>query len=138
MARTGELKNMKDFYWDIRPKPEYGTIEMRVLDTPLTIQKAASMAGLAQCLARWISLDHPFKPAEDDYLPYTFNRFKACRFSLDGTFLDSKIGEHRTLRDDIDIPWPPSPRCTLRARWAGQPAYASGVNDIIFIVTNVY
>ncbi|MGD9834184.1 MAG: YbdK family carboxylate-amine ligase, partial [Piscinibacter sp.] len=40
MARTGVVKSMKDFYWDIRPKPEYGTIEVRVLDTPLTIEKS--------------------------------------------------------------------------------------------------
>ena len=101
MARTGVVKSMKDFYWDIRPKPEYGTIEVRVLDTPLTIEKAAAMAGLVQCLARWISMEQPFEPAEDDYLPYTFNRFQACRFGLDGTFVDPKTGEHRTLRDDI-------------------------------------
>jgi gamma-glutamyl:cysteine ligase YbdK (ATP-grasp superfamily) len=45
MARTGVVKSMKDFYWDIRPKPEFGTIEVRVLDTPLTIEKAAALAG---------------------------------------------------------------------------------------------
>jgi carboxylate-amine ligase len=101
MARTGVVKSMKDFYWDIRPKPEYGTIEVRVLDTPLTIEKAAAMAGLVQCLARWIRIERPFEPAEDDYLPYTFNRFQACRFGLDGTFVDPKTGEHRSLRDDI-------------------------------------
>ncbi|HNT85696.1 MAG TPA: YbdK family carboxylate-amine ligase, partial [Ottowia sp.] len=26
MTRTGVVRSMKDFYWDIRPKPEYGTI----------------------------------------------------------------------------------------------------------------
>jgi carboxylate-amine ligase len=101
MTRTGVVKSMKDFYWDIRPKPEFGTIEVRVLDTPLTIEKAAAMAGLIQCLARWLRVEKPFAPAEDDYLPYTFNRFQACRFGLDGLFIDPKTGEHRTLRDDI-------------------------------------
>ena len=101
MTRTGVVKSMKDFYWDIRPKPEFGTIEVRVLDTPLTIEKAAAMAGFVQCLARWLRIERPFTPAEDDYLPYTFNRFQACRFGLDGTFVDPKTGEHRTLRDDI-------------------------------------
>lgn len=101
MARTGVVKSMKDFYWDIRPKPEYGTIEVRVLDTPLTIEKAAALAGLIQCLARWLTVDRPFEPAEDDYLPYTFNRFQACRFGLDGLFVDPRTGEHRVLRDDL-------------------------------------
>ncbi|WP_077033714.1 YbdK family carboxylate-amine ligase [Pelomonas sp. KK5] len=102
MARTGVVKSMKDFYWDIRPKPEYGTIEVRVLDTPLTIEKAAALAAYVQCLARWLRIERPFEPAEDDYLPYTFNRFQACRFGLDGTFVDPKSGVHRTLREDIE------------------------------------
>ena len=101
MARTGVVKSMKDFYWDIRPKPEYGTIEVRVLDTPLSIEKAAALAGYIQCLARWLRIERPFEPAEDDYLPYTFNRFQACRFGLDGNFVDPASGEHRRLRDDI-------------------------------------
>ena len=101
MTRTGVIKSMKDFYWDIRPKPEYGTIEVRVLDTPLTVEKAAAMAGYIQCLARWLRVEKPFELNEDDYLPYTYNRFQACRFGLDGIFVDPQTGEHRTLRDDI-------------------------------------
>ncbi|MDE2146135.1 MAG: glutamate--cysteine ligase [Burkholderiales bacterium] len=101
MTRTGVVSSMKDFYWDIRPKPEFGTIEVRVLDTPLTIEKAAAMAGFIQCLARWLRVEKPYPPAEDDYLPYTFNRFQACRFGLDGEFVDPKTGEHRSLREDI-------------------------------------
>lgn len=101
MTRTGVVKSMKDFYWDIRPKPEFGTIEVRVLDTPLTIEKAAALAGFIQCLARWLTVEKPWAPAEDDYLPYTFNRFQACRFGLDGLFVDPKTGEHRSLRDDL-------------------------------------
>ncbi len=102
MMHTGVVQSMKDFYWDIRPKPEFGTIEVRVLDTPLTIEKAAAMAAFIQCLARWLRIERPFEPSEDDYLPYTFNRFQACRFGLDGSFVDPKTGEHRTLREDIE------------------------------------
>jgi carboxylate-amine ligase len=103
MTHTGVVKSMKDFYWDIRPKPEFGTIEVRVLDTPLTIEKASALAALIQCLARWISHDKPFELHEDDYLPYTFNRFQACRFGLEGTFVDPKSGEHRSLREDLNV-----------------------------------
>ena len=52
MERTGIVKSMKDFYWDIRPKPEYGTIELRVCDTPLTVERAAALAGYLQALCR--------------------------------------------------------------------------------------
>ncbi len=101
MTRTGVVQSMKDFYWDIRPKPEFGTIEVRVLDTPLTVDKAAALAGYIQCLARWLRVERPFELTEDDYLPYTFNRFQACRFGLDATYVDPSTGEHRKLRDDI-------------------------------------
>jgi carboxylate-amine ligase len=101
MAHTGVVASMKDFYWDIRPKPEFGTIEVRVIDTPLTVDKAAALAGYIQCLARWLRVERPFDLNEDDYLPYNFNRFQACRFGLDGTYVDPSTGEHRTLRDDI-------------------------------------
>src|SRR5690606_31979681 len=43
MYRFRIIGSMKDFYWDIRPKPEYGTIEIRVCDTPLTVERAAAL-----------------------------------------------------------------------------------------------
>jgi carboxylate-amine ligase len=101
MTATGVVQSLKDFYWDIRPKPEFGTIEVRVLDTPLTIDKAAALAAYIQCVASWLTKEKPFELAEDDYLVYTFNRFQACRFGPEGTFVDTKTGEHRSLRDDI-------------------------------------
>lgn len=101
MTSTGVVKSMKDFYWDIRPKPEFGTIEVRVMDAPLTVEKAARIAAYIQTLGRWIQTERPFMPREDDYLVYTFNRFQACRFGFDGTFVDPETREHRTLREDL-------------------------------------
>jgi glutamate---cysteine ligase / carboxylate-amine ligase len=89
MARTGVVQSMKDFYWDIRPKPEFGTIEVRVMDTPLTVERAAAIAAYLQCVARWLLLQRPLQPQEDDYLAYTYNRFQACRFGLDGQVVDA-------------------------------------------------
>ena len=101
MTHTGVVKSMKDFYWDIRPKPEYGTIEIRVFDTPLTVERAAALAGYVQALASWFMNDDPFAPAEDDYLVYTYNRFQACRFGLDAVYVDPATGEHMALREHI-------------------------------------
>ena len=81
MVNTGVVNSMKDFYWDIRPKPGYGTIEVRVMDTPLSVDRAAAIACYIQTLARYLLTDRPLKLSEDDYLVYTFNRFEACRFS---------------------------------------------------------
>ena len=101
MERTGIIKSMKDFYWDLRPKPEYGTIELRVCDTPLTVQRAAALAAYLQALCSYLlqRLEEP--PVEDDYLVYNYNRFQACRFGLDGAITHPKTYETVSLREDI-------------------------------------
>ena len=101
MTKTGVVKSMKDFYWDIRPKPEFGTIEIRVFDTPLTVERAAALSGFVQALAAWFMHDQPFMPTEDDYLVYTYNRFQACRFGMDAVYVDPATGGHMPLREHI-------------------------------------
>jgi glutamate---cysteine ligase / carboxylate-amine ligase len=100
-TRTGVVKSMKDFYWDIRPKPEYGTIEIRVFDTPLTVERAAALSGFVQALAAWFLEEHPFVPEEDDYMVYTYNRFQACRFGLEAVYVEPQSGEQVPLREHI-------------------------------------
>ena len=36
-----------------------------------------------------------------DYLVYTFNRFQACRFGLDGMMVNPQTLARRTVREDI-------------------------------------
>ena len=103
MTHTGVVKSMKDFYWDIRPKPEFGTIEIRVFDTPLTVERAAALSAFVQALAAWFMDDQPFMPVEDDYLVYTYNRFQACRFGLDAAYVDPGTGQHTSLREHIMV-----------------------------------
>jgi carboxylate-amine ligase len=101
MERTGIVKSMKDFYWDIRPKPEYGTIELRVCDTPLSIERAAALACYLQALCKYLLENRDAKPVEDDYLVYNYNRFQACRFGLEGSIVHPKTYETLSLREDI-------------------------------------
>jgi carboxylate-amine ligase len=101
MAGTGIVKSMKDFYWDLRPKPEYGTIELRVCDTPLSVERAAALACYLQALCRYLLEGNEPPPKEDDYLVYNYNRFQACRFGLDGTLVHPQRHEPVVLRDDI-------------------------------------
>lgn len=101
MENTGIVKSMKDFYWDIRPKPEFGTIELRVCDTPLTVERAAALACYLQALARMLLAHEEPPPAEDDYLVYNYNRFQACRFGLDGVIVHPRSNDTLSLREDI-------------------------------------
>jgi carboxylate-amine ligase len=100
MVALGIVKSMKDFYWDVRPKPEYGTVEIRVCDTPLTVERAAELAAFAQALARWLWQERP--PLTPDlYLAHSYNRFQACRHGLAGTLVDATSGSQATLGDDL-------------------------------------
>jgi len=101
MEDTGIVRSMKDFYWDLRPKPEYGTIELRVCDTPLTVEHAAALAGYLQALCSYLLEGNEPMPREDDYLVYNYNRFQACRFGLDGAIVLPQGHQSVPLRDDI-------------------------------------
>ncbi|WP_018410414.1 YbdK family carboxylate-amine ligase [Methyloversatilis thermotolerans] len=101
MEDTGIVRSMKDFYWDIRPKPEFGTIELRVCDTPLTVDRAAQIAVYLQALCSLILAGEDPAPQEDDYLVYTYNRFQACRFGLEGLIVHPRGHAALPLRDDI-------------------------------------
>ncbi|AGX86651.1 YbdK family carboxylate-amine ligase [Candidatus Symbiobacter mobilis] len=101
MERTGVVRSMKDFYWDIRPKPEFGTIELRVCDTPLTVDHAAALAAYLQALCKMLLERKDVPLNEDMYLVYNYNRFQACRFGLDGVVIDPATNERLSLQEDI-------------------------------------
>jgi carboxylate-amine ligase len=101
MQSYGIVESMKDFYWDIRPKPEYGTVEIRVFDTPLTVDRAAVLAAYTQTLARYLLIERPYPVNEERYRVYTYNRFQACRFGLDGFLIDPDTKTNRSIREDI-------------------------------------
>jgi carboxylate-amine ligase len=100
LKSLGVVESMKDFYWDIRPKPEYGTIEVRVFDTPLTVDRAAVLAAYVQAICRML-LRSPLPASEDIYLTYNYNRFQACRFGLEGQVIDAATGETSPLHQQV-------------------------------------
>jgi len=101
MRGYGIVESMKDFYWDIRPRGEYGTVEIRVFDTPLSVERAAALAAYAQALARHLLNDRPRPPSREVYLLYSHNRFQACRYGLGGKLIDADTGRQVPLRDDV-------------------------------------
>jgi carboxylate-amine ligase len=106
MAGYGIVASMKDFYWDIRPKPEYGTIEIRICDTPLTVEGAAQLAAYAQVLSAHLLEHRRNLPLDPQYRVYGYNRFQACRFGFEAQLVDPyerasvRLREH--LLDTLD------------------------------------
>ena len=101
MRRFGIVRTMKDFYWDIRPKPEYGTVEIRVCDTPLTVRRATLLAVYAQCLAAYYLRERPRAPDPGIYLVHAHNRFEACRYGYGGEMVDPYGGPRKGMGHDI-------------------------------------
>jgi glutamate---cysteine ligase / carboxylate-amine ligase len=101
MAGYGIVKSMKDFYWDIRPKPEYGTIEVRICDTPLTVELAAQLAAYAQTLAADLLHDRRSEPIAPLYRVYGYNRFQATRFGFDAVLVYPYSRGQERLREDL-------------------------------------
>ncbi len=101
MQGYGIVESMKDFYWDIRPKPEYGTIEVRIFDTPLTVARAAQLAAYVQTLAAHLLRSRTTQPVAPLYRVYGYNRFQASRFGFDATLVDPYTRQQVRLRDDL-------------------------------------
>ncbi len=101
MRRLRIISSMKDFYWDIRPKPEYGTVEIRVCDSPLTMRRAVIIAAYAQALAAYISQERPWDLKPNVYDVYTTNRFQASRYGFAGKFIDPVTLKSCLIGDDM-------------------------------------
>jgi carboxylate-amine ligase len=101
MKSYGIVSSMKDFYWDIRPKPEYGTVEIRVCDTPLTVHRAALLAAYAQALAAHYLAARPGQPIREVYMVNSHNRFEASRYGFGGDMVDAYASRKKKIGLDI-------------------------------------
>lgn len=101
MRKLKIISSMKDFYWDIRPKPEFGTVELRVCDVPLTIEKAIIIVAYLQSLSLYLLKEKPINPSHDLYDLYNYNRFQASRYGFSGEFIQPDLLKKITISNDI-------------------------------------
>ncbi len=50
MQLVGAIRTVRELWWDIRPHPGFGTVEIRVCDCMSTLDEILALAALAQCL----------------------------------------------------------------------------------------
>jgi carboxylate-amine ligase len=99
LSRLGVANRVKDLYWDMRPKPETGTVELRVLDTPLDLTLAADLAAYFQVLVVWS--ERLRRPDWLDDFVYRHNRFQASRHGLDAQVIAGPLGERLSIADHV-------------------------------------
>jgi carboxylate-amine ligase len=75
---TGLASDYTQFWWDVRPHPRFGTLEIRVPDQPTALTVTAAFIRLLRDLCAW-ALEHP-APAPADRGIYQQNRWAAARF----------------------------------------------------------
>lgn len=99
---TGLVQGLKDLYWDVRPKPEFGTVEVRVFDTPLSVRKAVALAAFTRGVAA-LALDGQLAldgtPAA---VAPRASRFFACRDGMKAVLHDPCTGRERPARDWLE------------------------------------
>lgn len=101
LRACGIASSIKDLYWDVRPKPEFGTVEIRVCDTPLTVQQAAALAALAQALCRYLLRTRPPLFAEKWQHVARYNKFQACRYGVEAMISDPVAACQEPLRQRL-------------------------------------
>ena len=111
LERTGCIADYTHIWWDIRPHPKWGTIEVRICDAVTRLEDAVAIAAYCQALVKQLS--ERFDAGEE--LPAyhriltTENKWLAARYGLDAPVMDLATGSRirspiaklvrRTLRD---------------------------------------
>jgi glutamate---cysteine ligase / carboxylate-amine ligase len=99
-ARLGIAADYTRFWWDIRPHPRFGTLEIRMPDQPTALERTAGIATMLVELCRAV-LDRPqraWEPAARGL--YQQNRWAAARFGL-GAELFHPDGEHTAKAGEL-------------------------------------
>lgn len=102
LVRCEAFPDPSFLWWDLRLKPDLGTVEIRVMDVQTTIERSAGLAALAQALVRLEALEGlaPQK-AIDAQEVLSENRFLAARDGVDVRLIDP-VGECRPpLRESL-------------------------------------
>jgi carboxylate-amine ligase len=96
LVAAGSIPDYSWFWWDARPHPRHGTVELRILDAQAEPQYVVAFAALAQCLVAEAVLGDP---ATEDARFVSENKWRALRRGLDARFYDFFTREERGARE---------------------------------------
>jgi carboxylate-amine ligase len=97
MAATGLANDYTSFWWDVRPHPRFGTLEVRTPDQSTSVERTGALVGLVHALCAWAidSPPRPFEPGERGV--YEQNRWAASRFGPHGKLIHPDRDEALTV-----------------------------------------
>lgn len=100
------IQTPKDIYWDIRPRPEFGTIEFRVCDQPQTLAATLSLVALIRSLViatQRLLEERPHLRRGDMRRHWIAveNKWLATRYGLGAMYIRTPGGKRRPLAHDL-------------------------------------
>ncbi len=127
---TGTIKTIRELWWDVRPHPNFGTIEVRICDIPSTLGEVMCVASFIQALVKKFGEDFDrsvcFKRPHSAIIRE--NKWRACRYGLDGEFITedgtSTIGARKGIGELLE--W-----CATGASSLGTEAYLGRLGDML-------
>lgn len=127
---TGLMKDYTQVWWDVRPHPRFGTLEIRMPDQPTGIDQTAAFVDLLRNLCAW-ALEHPADEPADRGL-YQQNRWAAARFGPDAELIhDGKLMSARELYDELPFESSLDPTVSEAALQLGQGDPRAACTDIV-------
>jgi carboxylate-amine ligase len=94
LIRTGTIESIKEVWWDIRPHPTYGTVELRIADGLPTIAEVGMVAALSQCLVDTFDreIDKGYTLPVPKRWVLQENKWRAARYGLDADIIVGEDG----------------------------------------------
>ena len=88
-------------WWDVRPQPRFGTVEIRIMDAQTTVEGTAALVALIQSLAR-LEVEEGFvsEASIDRAEVLEENRFLAARDGMHARLIDP-AGERRVAAREL-------------------------------------
>jgi len=102
LISTGTIVSIKEVWWDIRPHPTFGTVELRVCDGLPTLHEVGMVAAISQCLVETFDreIDKGYTLPVPKGWVVRENKWRAARHGLEAQVI-TEDGGVRPVRDAI-------------------------------------
>jgi YbdK family carboxylate-amine ligase len=97
------ISTIREVWWDIRPHPQFGTVELRICDGLPTLHEIGWAAAMSQCLVEMFNgqLDKGYQLPTPKSWTVRDNKWRAARHGLDADIIVDDTGRTVPLRDAI-------------------------------------
>jgi len=103
LQKANSIQSIREVWWDIRPHPGFGTVEIRVCDAVPSVDEMVNLAALIQCLVVGLSNfydDGAQLPILDPWVIQE-NKWRATRYGIDADIIVDEGGSLQSLKGAI-------------------------------------